>query len=185
MALKHKSTGKSCNNFMIILKQSSNGFEKLCRKIREISPPDQRVCYVCLSEPYTDIVEGLKKENLECDNLVFIDALSSPLFALKPVYNCVFVRGMDDLQLLGHTVKKVIKHHECNAVVFDSISALLVYQPSHSIVRFTYDLLTDESSKNAKKVYVSLKEKGVFEEESNKLINDLNLFADSVIELGK
>jgi hypothetical protein len=185
MASREKNKETNFNNFLIILKHTTNGFDKQCKKIREINTSNRKVCYVCLSEPYTSVIEDLKDENLGCDNVFFVDALSNPLYALKPIHDCIFVRGMNDLELLQRTVKKVIKSHNCSAIVFDAISALLVYQPSHSIVRFTHELLRDESAKETKKIYITLKDTGIFKEESTKLINDLNLFADNIIELGK
>lgn len=182
---KQKDREACLNNLLIILRHTTNSFDMLCQKIREINHPDKKVCYVCLSQPYTSIIENLKEEHLSCDNVVFVDALSSPIYTLKPVNNCIFVRGMENLETLKSTVKRVIKKHECGSIVFDSISSLLVYQPSHAIVKFTHELLSDDASKAAKKIYVTLKETGVFKSESTKLINDLNLFADNIIELGK
>lgn len=183
MPSKGKREETSSNNFLIIHKNTSDGFDELCRKIREINQHDKKVCYVCLSKPYTDIKENLNEEHLSCDNMFFIDVLSSPLYSLKPVPNCVFVRGMENLENLRSTVKRAIKKHDCSAVVFDSISALLVYQPSHAIVKFTYNLLSDEACETTKKIYITLNETGIYKDESAKLIKDLHLFADRTIEL--
>jgi len=184
MTPKGKNKETASNNFLIIHKHTSDGFDELCKKIREINQHDKNVCYVCLSKPYTDVMENLKEEHLSCDNMFFVDTLSSLSYALSPVSKCLFVRGMENLENLRSTVRKAIKKHDCGTVVFDSISALLVYQPSYAIVKFTHNLLNDEAYGTTKKVYVTLNETGIYRDESAKLIKDLNLFADRTIELG-
>jgi hypothetical protein len=158
MTSKQKIQEVASNNFIIIHKHTLNGFNELYRKIQEINLPNKKVCYVCLSKPYTDLVDNLKEEHLNCDNVFFVDTLSSPSYDLNPVGDCVFVRGMENLDNLRSTIKKAIKKHDCSTVVFDSISALLVYQLPHAIIKFTHNLLIDEAYETTKKVYITLSE---------------------------
>jgi KaiC/GvpD/RAD55 family RecA-like ATPase len=171
------------NKFVLVLLQSKNYMADLYKIIRLVKKNGTKICYVCFSKPYMDVIEDLKNEKVDCDNFVFIDTLSSSHYDLKPVKNCVFVHGSGNLKEIREAVKRAVNKHKCEAIIFDTISTLLIYQQTHSIVRFTHELLTDKSQKETNKVYIVLKEAGIYKGESTKLINDLNLFADKTIEI--
>jgi archaellum biogenesis ATPase FlaH len=173
------------NKFILVLLRSKSYTSALQKVIRMVKKDNGKICYVCLSKPYADVIEDFKEAKLDCSNFVFIDTLSSLHYGLKPVKNCIFVSGPESLKELRKAVKEAVKKYKCEAIIFDTISTLLVYQQTHSIVKFTHELLIDESQKEANKVYIVLKEEGVYKNESTKLINDLNLFADKIVELTK
>ena len=171
------------NRFVILILQGKNYVSSLRKVIKLTKKDGGKICYVCLSKPYHDVIEDLESERIDCGNFIFIDTLSSLQYRLKPVKNCIFVSGPEKLNEIRKAVKKAVQKHNCEAIIFDTISTLLIYQQTHSIVRFTHELLTDESQKETNKVYIVIKEAGVYKDESTKLINDLNLFADKTIEI--
>lgn len=171
------------NKFVLLLLQSKNYIASLHKIIKLAKKDDGKICYVCFSKPYTDVIEDFKSERVDSNKFIFVDTLSSPHYKLKPVKNCLFIQDPKNLKEIGKILKRVVNKYKCEAIIFDTISTLLIYQQTHSIVRFTHELLTDESQKEVTKIYLVFKEGGVYKDESTKLINDLNLFADKTIEI--
>ena len=67
-------------------------------------------------------------------------------------------------------------------VVFDTISTMLIYQNTSNIIKFTHEFLSEERE-NEKILYLVLKHETIPLEENEKLIKDLNMFADKTIDL--
>ncbi|MBW2990740.1 hypothetical protein KY348_03480 [Candidatus Woesearchaeota archaeon] len=173
----------SDNKFVLVLLQSKNYADVLYKVIGKVNKNKFNICYVCLSKPYADVIEELKNEKINYEHFIFIDVVSSLHYKLKPIKNCIFIPGPDNLEDLMKAVKKAINKYRCEAVIFDTISTLLVYQQTHSIVKFTHELIMDKNQETVNKIYVVLKEKGLYKDESRKLVNDLNLFADKIIDI--
>jgi len=176
-------SGKSENKFILAVLKSKNYLDELYKIIREVKKHHTKICYVCLSKPYTDVINNLKDERINYENFIFIDVISSNHYKLRPMKNCIFVSGPENLRELRKAIKRAVTKNKCEAVIFDTISTLLIYQQTHSIIRFTHELMIDKNQSSVNKVYVVLKEKGVYKEENVNLIKDLNLFADRVIEV--
>jgi len=170
------------NKFVLAFLQNKNYLEELHKIVAGRKKDHAKICYVCLSKPYAEIIEDFKNEKINCNDFFFVDTLSSLSYNLPPVKNCIFVSKPDDLSGIKKSIKKAIEKYGCQTVVFDTISTLLIYQQAHSIVRFTHEMLIDETQKTVDKVYLVLKETGVYKGENTKLINDLRLFADKVVE---
>jgi len=171
------------NKFTLVFLQNKNYLEELHKIVNSRKKDNAKICYVCLSKPYAEIIEDFKNEKIDCNNFFFVDTLSSLSYNLQPVKNCIFVSKPDNLNGIKKAIKKAIAKHGCGTVVFDTISTLLIYQQAHSIVRFTHEMIMDEMQKTVDKVYLVLKEAGIYRDESAKLIKDLHLFADKIVEL--
>jgi len=178
-----KMPKNNLNNFLMLLLDDKTYTEELVQLIKRVKDKSENICYVCLSKPYTDVIDNLKNEQINHDNFTFIDIFSSHNYELKDLENCIFVRDSENLEEIGTAVRKAVTNKQCSTIVFDSISTLLIYQKVDSIVKFTYDLLSDKKQKKAHKIYLLMKGMGIYKDESTNLINDLRLFADKVIDV--
>lgn len=61
---------------------------------------------------------------------------------------------------------------------------MLIYQQTSSVVKFTHHMLTDEKQENVKKLFIVLKHDTIPMEENQRLIKDLEMFADKTLDLG-
>ncbi|MFH0869557.1 MAG: hypothetical protein V1866_00690 [archaeon] len=170
------------NKFVLVFLQNKNYMKEL-GKIVKPTKSGARICYVCLSKPYSKMMDNLKSEKVNYENFIFIDTMSSPQYKLKPVKNCIFVSGPENLDDIRKAIRKATQKYNCDTIIFDTISTLLIYQQTHKIVRFTHELIADKIQKTVNKVYFVLKETGLYKSESAKLIKDLNLFADKIVKL--
>ena len=178
-----KCLDKTQNKLAIFLLKNNNFAEKTNKVIKRVQDNCKNICYVCLSKPYAEVIDNLKNQGINQDNFTFVDTVSSPHYKLQAIKNCYFVQGLENLKDIKKTIQKAVKKNECTAAIFDTISTLLIYQKTFDIVRFTHELITDEHQNKINKIFVILEEKGIYSEESKKLINDLNLFADKTFEI--
>ncbi|MCK4532080.1 MAG: hypothetical protein KAT94_04370 [Candidatus Aenigmarchaeota archaeon] len=167
------------NSLLIILKEI-----EYSQKLEEIIKSVERtkVCYVCLSRPYADVMEDLKGRGIDVTGFFFIDVLTSHYKEPEPVENCIFVPEPTDLTAIRVAIKKAVEEKKRNIVILDTISTLLVYQKTCSIVKFTHHLLTEENEKT-KKLFIALKGDTIPMEENQRLVKDLTMFADKTLEL--
>ncbi len=168
------------NNSLLIVLEEIEYSQKLEEIIKSIERT--KICYVCLSKPYADVMEDLKGRGIDVTDFFFIDVLTSHYKEPEPVENCIFVSAPTDLTAIRVAIKKAVKEKKRNIVLLDTISTLLVYQETSSIVKFTHHLLTDENEKT-KKLFIALKGDTIPTEENQRLVNDLIMFADKTLEL--
>ena len=71
----------------------------------------------------------------------------------------------------------------CQIVLFDTVSALLMYEKKHDIIRFTHNILSDKQYKTANNIYIVIKELGIKTTENQNLVKDLRMFADKELNL--
>lgn len=172
------------NRLALVLMHNMRRTDEFYDMIRAVNSKCKSICYVCLSTPHTDLINSLKAENIDYGNFVFVDAISSD--AQKCAASgtkCIFTSKPDDLEGIKKAVKHAVAKDGCKLTIFDAISTLLVYHAPDSIVRFTHDLITDDQDNTIKKVFIILKSEGIYKDENRRLVDDLNLFADRVVDI--
>ena len=80
-------------------------------------------------------------------------------------------------------VVDAIERRGCSAIVFDTVSTLLIYQQNSSIVSFTNSLLSEKKQENTKKLFIILKDDRTSEGDLDVLTKDLEMFADKKIDM--
>lgn len=172
------------NQFLLILLGEKEYLQKLEEIIKSVRKTKTKICYVCLSKPYADVLEDLKDKGVDTSDFIFVDVLTSHYKKPEPVKNCIFVPEPADLSAIRTAIKKAVEEKECSVILFDTISTLLIYQETSSIVKFTHHLLTEEKQENVKKLFIVLKGGEIPEEENQRLVKDLMMFADKTLDLG-
>ncbi len=171
------------NKFLLLLLEEAQYTSKLESIIRSVEKSGTKICYICLSKPYLDVVDDLMERRVNVDDFVFIDVLSSHYEIPKPVANCTFISSPDDLEEIRKTIIEAIEKKNCSAVIFDTISTLLIYQQTSSIVKFASNLVAEKRQENTKKLFIILKDDTDSLDDVNMLTKDLELFADKKIDM--
>jgi hypothetical protein len=171
------------NKYLLILLDEREYPSKLEEIIKSMEKTKIRICYVCLSKPYTDVMGDLKNKDIDTKDFFFIDVLTSHYKEPEPVENCIFIQEPTDLAAIRVAIRKAVKMRKRNVIFFDTISTLLIYQQTSSIVKFTHHLLTEENE-NVKKLFIALKGDSAPIEEIQRLVKDLTMFADKTLDLG-
>jgi archaellum biogenesis ATPase FlaH len=172
------------NKFLLILMEERECPSKLEEIIKSIEKIRTKICYVCPSKPYTDVVEELGNKGIDISNFFFVDVLTSYYKEPEHVKNCIFITSPNNLTAIRVAIRKAIEEKQCSVILFDTISTMLIYQQTSSVVKFTHHLLADEKEENIKKLFIVLKHDTIPVEENQKLVKDLEMFADKTLDLG-
>ena len=169
------------NRFLLILLPEKDYSLQLKEIVKSVEKTNTKVCYVCLSKPFTDVKDELKHEKIDTKKFFFIDVLSSHYKTQPKADDCIFIKEPAKLTKIKVAITKAVEEKKCSVVLIDTISTLLIYQQNFSIIRFSHELKTEREHELINKVFIVLKEEGVLEEESRRLVKDLEMFADKTI----
>jgi archaellum biogenesis ATPase FlaH len=172
------------NRFVLVLLNEKQYMDRLNKIVESVERSKNKICYICLSRPYKDVLSELKKNKINTKSFFFIDVLSSHYGKLSPRKNCIFLDSPDDLKSIKKAIGAAIKKGKCSVILFDTISALLIYQENFSILKFTHSLTTESKKENVKKIFIALKDNSVLYRENKELLNDLRMFADKTVDMG-
>jgi len=170
------------NNLTIVINEREIKYENLAKimgsdKIKRSSS----ICYVCLSRPFSYVMEDMKKSSISTENIFFIDALSGPSGPKKHSRKCFFLQNVAKIEEMGDSIKDIMEKKKCTALIFDSISSMLLYHETFKIVKFTDNILKD--SRSISKIFFVTKKDSFDETEGISLSKDLEMFADETIDL--
>ncbi len=169
------------SNFLLIVLTEEQYVKQLYNIVESINQTKNKVCYVCLSKTYGDVLEDLKKNSIDTKSFIFIDVLSSHYEKQPPRKNCIFLDS-PDTNLIKSAIEKAIEKEACNVLLFDTLSKMLTYQESFSVLKFAHSMTMGEKQENVKKVFLVLKKEAAVEQENASLISDLKMFADKTID---
>ncbi len=171
------------NKLTLVLLAEKQYQKKLAEIVKDVEKSHTRICYVCLSKPYTDIVDYLKNVGINVNKFFFIDTLSSHYKKSVQAENCIVIEDTNKLSAIQSAINTATTEKKCSVVIFDTISALLMYEQMHDIVKFTSDLTTTEKHQDVHKIFLILKKSDSLVHYHEDLINDISMFADKIIDL--
>jgi len=158
------------------------------RNILDIAAAAERkhtkICYVCLSTTCDDVLAWMRPAGIDMKKFYFIDTMSSYYGEKVPDEKCFFVSSPSSLEEIKEALSLAIREKGCEVIMFDAISTLLEYKDIFSILKFTHALMTENKCSHAKKLYIVMKGDSIPEEENRRLVAELGMFADNVIEVG-
>ncbi len=171
------------SQFILVLLDEGHYLSKLQELISSVETAGTRICYLCLSKPYKDTVEELRSEGIDTGDFFFIDVLSSHYGPPTPAEDCKFISSPSDLDEIRSAIIDSVERRNCSAIVFDTISTLLIYQQTSSIVSFANNLISEKRQENTKKLFIILKDETTAVTDLDVLTKDLELFADKKIDM--
>jgi len=136
------------------------------------------ICYVSLNKTYKALQDAFKKNEIDVENIIFIDCISKTIVKETPQEkNCYYVSSPGALTEVSIVIGKFLKHN-FSYIIFDSLNSLLVYQKKSPISKFLSDLVNKVKATKTKAIFYALSS-----EEQSKLIDDAAMFVDKVIDL--
>ncbi len=137
--------------------------------------------YVTLNRAYEFVEETLKKEKIDTEQIVFIDAISKGTGKnIVSRENVEYIESPRDLTalsvILDETYQKMTEKPKF--MVFDSISTLLIYNDVSSVERFTHLIIGKLREWRMKGVLLMVKS-----EEHRGVVNSLSQFCDRILEI--
>jgi len=137
--------------------------------------------YVTLNKPFKTIQALFKKEGINTDLIIFIDAVTKIEEDIKKTDNCLFIGSPEKMSDISIAMDQAVKSlpGEDKFVFFDSLSTLLLYNEAATVAKFIHFLTNKIRAWNVKGVIVSLQK-----EKDRELIDELSQFCDAVIDFG-
>ena len=171
------------SNKIVLVLMKENQYEKKLALVVKNLGTENYVCYVCLSRPYTSIVSYLEERGINIGKFVFIDVLASHYQTPAPSPNCIYLKSPDKLEDIQEAISKCVQERSCKAIIFDTISSLLMYQQNFEVIKFTHQITTEEMHQDINKIFLVLKESKMLDNYSDSFIKDLQMFANKTLEI--
>lgn len=168
----------SDDHIALLLVSASDYDDSFLHVMRQLSK--KSVCYVTLSKTFESMKDLFEKKKISTEKIVFIDAISKTFRKMPDQTNgCYFVSSPNSLTELEIAVLKVLRHG-FEYLVFDSLSALLVYQKNAPVVKLVYALTSNARKNNARALFYAVKSP-----EHAQMVAEVGTIVDKVIDLDK
>ena len=145
---------------------------------KAVSDHKKGTTYVSLNKPYQTILNDIKKAGANPENFSFIDAVSAKVSSAQSGGKAVFVSSPRAMTEISIAITKSVSKFKSDCVMFDSLSTLLVYEGTSTVLRFVHSIISNIRVKGKSCVFTILKE-----DLSSELVKDLSMFVDKIVEL--
>lgn len=167
------------NNKILLVSLKSKDYRKGMENLMEFSLKlFKKTCYVTLNDPSATIVGKLGET--EKTKIFFIDCVASTVKTPQQEKNVIFVSSPRALTEISIAMKKVIETGGVESVMFDSISAMLVYEQPPNVIKFVHNQVLTCREAELVSLFVILRE-----DVGEELMKDLTMFVDKIVEVGR
>lgn len=132
---------------------------------------------VSYRQPASKLNQSLARANIDTARFFFVDVLTSTMRKPEKAANTLFISSPGDLTELGLMLSELLRSRAFPIMIFDSVSAMLIYQENDAVVQFLHNLITKCRVANVRLVFIVSQEEG-----SIQLMKDLQMFVDDIIE---
>jgi hypothetical protein len=132
--------------------------------------------YVTLNRPYFNLIKAFQKDKVNHRNLLFVDCITKKESRAK---NCVFLQSARSLSTVSLALNPVYKSTDMSFVFFDSIDSLALYHDPNMVLRFARSFVEKLREHGKRGIILGLRE-----EIDQKMVDELSVVCDTVIELG-
>ena len=140
----------------------------------------KQTCFVTTNKPSSAILDIIGQLKLKPDSFVIVDAVSRGAGIEKKEKNVVYISSPGAITELGIRVGDILEKEKVEAVIFDSVSALLIHARESEVLEFIHVLVSRTRGKRIPAIFPVLQE-----DLGTPAVKNLNMFADSVIDLVK
>ncbi len=136
------------------------------------------LCYISLNKPYNSVMTYLKNKGVDSENIIFIDAVTKKTESDSD--QVIYVSSPTALTEINITMNKVLEAGGIKAVLIDSISTLLLYTEESVVLKFVHSIVSKMRSDKNDCIMAAIED-----ESTRELIDDMSMFVDDILELGK
>ncbi len=137
---------------------------------------NQKICYVTLNKTYDSLIELFERENVNKDNIVFIDAITKSVNKVENIDDCYFVSSPHALTELSIVITEFLQHN-FDYIIFDSLTTLQIYQrAAEPIIRFATNMVNKIKTHDCKCIFYALNIN-----EHKMLIDETSTIMDKII----
>jgi hypothetical protein len=159
---------------MIFVIPESNYWNSLSEIAKALSEAHPKTCHISLNKPISTVVQEFEKNGLDIKKFFFIDCVGKE----PDTADVIHVSSPKALTELSISIKKTLGKGGIKSALFDSLSTLLIYEDSSTVIKFAHSIISAFRSKGTKAILTSLKG-----DTKSELIKDLSMFADVIVEM--
>ena len=166
------------NQTVLLLMPSTQYNEVILSTMKKLS--GKSIVYITLNKTSDSLTELFKKNKLNLENVVFIDAISKTIKKTPDQADgAFFCSSPGALTEISLVISKFLKHN-FDYLIFDSLTNLPIYEKKSPVAKFISSLINKIKISKTKAVFYAL---GV--EEQGELIKQTSTFVDKVVQTDK
>ncbi len=151
------------DDIVLLLSNSENIEEVKLDMLEKFTEDDQMsVVYVSITKPYDSITDILEEKGIDSEEIFFIDCMSKAQEenTATRAKNCVFIdpRNLTNISIAISEAIENLPEDEDKLVVFDTLSALRVYNEDKPLQQFSQFLTSKMRDWEVKSVILTLEE---------------------------
>ncbi|MEM2874859.1 MAG: hypothetical protein QW567_02385 [Candidatus Hadarchaeales archaeon] len=147
---------------------------------RFISSRWNKICMVSLTKPYSTLVDSFKRLGIDPKKFFIVDAISQTAGGAERAENVVFVSSPAAITELGIKVGETLRREKPDFLILDSISVMLIYVPEQEVLKFIHMLVSRFRASGICSLFTVL-----LEDTETRVVRNICMFADAVIDLGE
>lgn len=181
---KLKNELSNLSDYVVLAKVSSKNYQIINLQIINhlINVDNIPGVYVTLNKPYATLKEIFKKEKIDPDMVIFIDAVTQTQESkIKKTKDCLFIGSPEKLSDISLAMDQAVRAipSDKRFLFFDSLSTLLIYNKAGTIVKFIHFIITKMREWKVIGIIISLEK-----EANQELMDKLSQFCDKSIDFG-
>jgi len=144
---------------------------------KQLARNHKQICYVSINKLYDPLVKGLAANKVDVGKFFFIDCISRGVMRTpNKIENCEFLSSPQALTEMHISISKNLKAKKSEALLFDSLSTLLVYEREVLVIRFVHGLIGAVRGVGSKAFLTVLEG-----DTRGELVKSLGMFTDQTI----
>ncbi|MFC1732998.1 hypothetical protein ACFL6I_22075 [candidate division KSB1 bacterium] len=136
--------------------------------------------YVTLNKPFKTMASQFKKEGIDTDMIIFIDAVTKTAGGeVEKTDKCLFIGNPENLSDISVAMDQAVMALPSKEkfVFFDSLNTLLLFNSLSTVARFVHFLAGKMRTWKVKGIIISLEKRA-----HKELIDELNQYCDLMLE---
>jgi KaiC/GvpD/RAD55 family RecA-like ATPase len=146
-----------------------------------INKQNHSCVYVTINKPYDVLLNVLKKNGVDTENIFFIDLISKMTRTeTAKLKDCLFITSPDSLTELSIAITESATnlHGKKKFIFLDSLSTMLIYNQTGTVAKFAHFLIGKLKNEETEMIIISLEK-----EMDPILVSQISSFVDNVIKV--
>ncbi|HIE34528.1 MAG TPA: hypothetical protein EYP86_05255 [Candidatus Altiarchaeales archaeon] len=166
-------------NVVVLVIPNDTYTECLLEISKQLADSYENICYVNMNKLFSALMKSFERKGVNRGKFFFIDAITkSALPDIEDTENCKFVTSASTLQELGMAINNELNKEVYNALIFDSLSTLRIYNEEEIVEEFIRYMTARIRLSNCIAVLTCLAG-----DTDTQLIKNIEMMADKVIHL--
>lgn len=164
------------NRILLISTKSNEYRSKLVKMLNHSGEIYKKTCCVTVNDPCETIINNMDPASSR--NIVFVDCVTQTIKRETPKLNVIYVSSPRALTEISITVKKILERGNVNFVIFNTLSTLLIYEETLTVLKFVHNLVLSFREAGINAAFLILRE-----DVSDEIMKDMCMFVDKIINV--